>query len=140
MIVAKIGLTLPKFPPQSHWNLERYDNDIGPAHITVREAIDDLNYDNPRSDSNRDNPKHLRPSHVAEPTGYAAELSANRRMIENHATGYGPLQGQPGLEKHTAAEWDNPSKTIRATLGTGWPCKHPGTHFLCYMFNHGLLK
>ncbi|KAL0565444.1 hypothetical protein V5O48_016580 [Marasmius crinis-equi] len=109
LIASKLGLTLPVFPTPTHGN-NRDD------HVTVREAISDLNTNNPRADANAGNPVFVAPDR--EITGYALAMGATD-TIENHA------MCTVGAASWPVAQWDQPACTLRAAYSDQWACIHP---------------
>lgn len=129
LIAAKGGLTLPDFPLQSHYSVEdAADHGLNPV-VTIRQAIGDLEFNNPRADSAGINPKFLytpntgispyvkrmrqiqRPSQY--PVGYITHHSTGRRLAPEK------------YSKLTSPEWDQTSRTIRTSPSDRWDSLHP---------------
>lgn len=132
LVAAKNGLTLPHYPSRSHNCAEDALEQGLRANITVRDAIEDLNFDNPRVDSGGINPKFL-PVDTTQ-TVLSAFVKRLRRVrasgstaplyITHHSTGR-----QRNSEKYAefpSPDWDEPSRTVLTSPSNRWDSLHPG--------------
>lgn len=120
MYGARGGLALPDWPvPTTKGN-----------PITVKDAIEDLNFYNPRSSGEDSNvssddsgfTSYVRPEML---TPYAEALvTPSRIWILNHATGK-DLEWGENIEAKKI-EFDSPANTITATVSNRRQCLHPG--------------
>ncbi|KAJ7746301.1 S-adenosyl-L-methionine-dependent methyltransferase [Mycena metata] len=120
LFATRRGLTRPDFPTPTHaWNSDQYL-----SILTVRDAITDLNRENPRPDNDKGNPEYPRSvQDTAGHTEYSRLLGSETAVrVTNHATGY-PC---PEDKKHwPKAQWNEPLCTIRTMPGNRWNCVHP---------------
>lgn len=139
LMAAKDGLTLPDCHSKSHGSVEDVaEHSLKPV-ITVRQAIGDLEFNNPRADSDGDNLKFLSvpgidvspyvermrqtQPHSQPPTGYITHHSTGRRLAPNK------------YSKLTPPKWDQTSRTVRTRPGNRWDSLHPSkSRFLSLWF------
>ncbi|KAJ7160025.1 S-adenosyl-L-methionine-dependent methyltransferase [Mycena crocata] len=112
------GLTRPEFPHITH----AWDSPTLSPVVTLRQAIHDLNHENPRIHNDRGNPEYPRPA--GGETEYSRMLGSERTTeITYHATGHG--RSSEKTESWPQARWDEPSSTVRTLPGSRWRCVHP---------------
>ncbi|KAJ7664413.1 S-adenosyl-L-methionine-dependent methyltransferase [Mycena polygramma] len=120
LFASRRGLTHPDFPNITH---TRDSQDHLPI-MTLRDAISDLNHENPRFDNEKRNPVYIRSAGHSEYTEYTTQLGSQTvKEISNHATGY--RRTSEKVKTWPKAQWDEPLCTVRTMPGNRWECLHP---------------